>query len=212
MNLCAAPASDRVLTSITGYANTPEYPHGTGRHSGPRQAYGCCARVNIDAVLQGTDNSTRPPIAPTPVGPQQWEHRETEREIAKTNTRTQLIYASQLLGILIQCLAKLSIVLLIGRISMHLSSNGLSMHITLAILAWTIFAFFTIAFQCGSSSPWDFSHTRCAAGGNLYYPVIALNMALDAALAVFFIPDIMRLQMERSLQYIVASLFAARIM
>ncbi|KEF61098.1 uncharacterized protein A1O9_02663 [Exophiala aquamarina CBS 119918] len=121
------------------------------------------------------------------------------------------IYASLLLGVIIQTLAKFSVILMIERIvSKHATKrSGLILKICIGI--WAIFSFFAIAFQCGVPRPWEFINAKCTAEGRLLYVIAAGNILTDGTLACYFIPVIWKLQMSRSLRFMVSSLFAVRL-
>lgn len=80
------------------------------------------------------------------------------------------------------------------------------------IAIWALFSFFAIAFQCGVPRPWEFTNAKCTADGKLYYVIAIGNILTDATLATYFIPVIWKLQMNRSLRFLVSSLFAVRLM
>jgi len=92
-----------------------------------------------------------------------------------------------------------------------MKSQSIVLYIKIMIGIWVLFAFLVTALQCGPVNPWIFNQDRCAAGGNLNYVIIAFNLITDAILAVFFIPQILRLQMSRTLHLGVSTLFAARL-
>lgn len=102
-------------------------------------------------------------------------------------------------------------VFLIKRLDSQVSTYRSCRIITAAVLIWTVFSVFTIAFQCGLPQPWIFLLDKCAANGRLWYVILALDAATDVVLATFFLPVIWRLQMEHSIRSTVTLLFAARI-
>ncbi|KAK4963138.1 hypothetical protein LTR10_000766 [Elasticomyces elasticus] len=120
-------------------------------------------------------------------------------------------YAAQILGIIIQTLAKCAVVLMVERIASELSTKKLSLALKAVIGIWTVFSIFTIAFQCGVPRPWEFTHDKCAAHGKLYYVIIAGDMATDGILACYIIPTVVELQMSRYLKISVSSLFMTRL-
>jgi hypothetical protein len=126
---------------------------------------------------------------------------------------SQYIYASQILGILVQTLAKCSVLLMVERLAaLELSSKKSYIIVKVLIAVWATFSFFTLLFQCGVPRPWEFTKTKCAAEGKLTYLVVAGSVATDAVLATFFIPVIWKLQMKRDLKVLVSGLFGARLM
>lgn len=120
-------------------------------------------------------------------------------------------YIAQLLSIAAQYLAKVSVVLLIGRLDSK-KSTQLKCHIVHALcFTWVLFSIFTISFQCGLPKPWTFNENRCAAGGKLYYLIILINIITDATIALFFLPVVWKLQMARDERITIMSVFASRL-
>lgn len=101
---------------------------------------------------------------------------------------------------------------MIERIVSELATKRSSLVLKIAISIWAVFSFFTIAFQCGVPRPWEFTSTKCTADGKLYYVIAIGNIVTDGTLACYFIPVIWKLQMTRSLRFLVSSLFAVRLM
>lgn len=101
---------------------------------------------------------------------------------------------------------------MIERIVSELATKRSSLILKILIGVWGVFSFFTIAFQCGVSRPWEFTNAKCTADGKLYYVIAVGSLVTDATLACYFIPVIWRLHMARSLRVLVSSLFAVRLM
>lgn len=120
-------------------------------------------------------------------------------------------YAGQIMGVVVQTFAKVSVALLIQRLDSKASTYRTCQIVIGIVLCWFLFSVFAIAFQCGMPSPWIFTFEKCAAGGKLWYPIIVFNILTDAILALFFLPVIWKLQMSRSQRATVASLFGIRI-
>ncbi|OCL08145.1 hypothetical protein AOQ84DRAFT_318887 [Glonium stellatum] len=121
------------------------------------------------------------------------------------------MYIAQLLSVAAQYFAKLSVVLLAGRLDSR-KSTQLNCQILQALcLAWILFSLFTISFQCGLPKPWTFIRDRCAAEGNLYYVIIVGNIITDAIIALFFLPVIWKLQMARDERITIMSVFGSRL-
>lgn len=83
--------------------------------------------------------------------------------------------------------------------------------LAVAIVIWTIFSVFALAFQCGTVSPQTYEHVKCA-NGVLWYPVTIMNAITDAALAFSFTPIIMALSVRRQTKAKVIILLGARIL
>ncbi|KAM0715722.1 hypothetical protein Q7P37_009222 [Cladosporium fusiforme] len=105
-------------------------------------------------------------------------------------------YASNLLAILVMATAKSSVLQLQRRLcGITLTSRYIQiMYRSLAgaIIIWTLFSIFAIAFQCSATSPHIYEPERCA-NGVVWYPVTIGNAVTDAALAFSFNPIIWKL-------------------
>lgn len=79
-----------------------------------------------------------------------------------------------------------------------------------AIVLWTAFSVFALAFQCGTTSPQTYQPDRCM-DGVLWYPVTVLNAITDAALAFSFNPIILKLATKMRMKVKVMLLLGTRI-
>ena len=124
----------------------------------------------------------------------------------------QWTYAGDVLAILAQLFAKISVLFLVQRIDSKALRNKTVIALAAAIIVWAIFSLFTTAFHCGLPDPWEFTDGECAADGRLLYVIIAFNILTDAGLAFFIVPIIWKLQMDPSTRKVVVALFASRSM
>lgn len=83
--------------------------------------------------------------------------------------------------------------------------------LAVAIIIWTIFGVFALAFQCGTVNPQVYEPERCA-NGALWYPVTIGNAVTDAALAFSFSPIIMVLSARMQTKVKVVILLGARLL
>jgi hypothetical protein len=121
--------------------------------------------------------------------------------------KSKLMYAAQLLGILSQTAAKVSVVMLFKRIV----PANVHHHIFLACVGvWSIASIFMIAFQCQLPSPWVFVPSQCTTHGNVQYPYIIVNMVTDIMLATGILPTVWNLNTRRETRIAVIMLFASR--
>jgi hypothetical protein len=117
-----------------------------------------------------------------------------------------------MLAILAMACAKMSVVMLMRRLSSRISSmDRVYYAASLLIAAWTVFSVFALAFQCGSTSPWIYTPNKCLNKGAVWYPIIIFNILSDAALAFLVAPVLWKLNMARFQRAVVVSLFAIRI-
>jgi hypothetical protein len=130
-------------------------------------------------------------------------------------TCPQLSYSASILAIISMALTKFSVLQLQRRLcGLQPTSRYIKvMHraLAVAIVIWTIFSVFALAFQCGTVSPQIYQHDRCA-NGALWYPVTILNAVTDAALAFSFSPIIMALSARTRTKVKVIALLGARIL
>ncbi|KAF2840591.1 hypothetical protein M501DRAFT_1001575 [Patellaria atrata CBS 101060] len=128
----------------------------------------------------------------------------------KINTYYKLLYTAGLLAIIAMIFAKLSVILLFRR----LAPQERTWHCIIlcsSVAVWGIFSIFAVAFQCKTPQPWVFTKSNCPTWGNLYYPVIALNIVTDAILSIFILPTVWKLNMAKSTRLTVMALFGARV-
>jgi hypothetical protein len=84
------------------------------------------------------------------------------------------------------------------------------LYVGIGVSVWTVFSLFALLFQCGAVHPWVYTPQKCA--GDVWYPVIVLNVISDGVLAFFFAPTLWKLQTSRTQRLRVMSLFAVRLM
>jgi hypothetical protein len=82
--------------------------------------------------------------------------------------------------------------------------------VSIAIVVWTAFAVFALAFQCGSTRPWVYTPERCSNRGAIWFPIIIFNFLSDAVLAFLFAPTLWTLNMARTQRMTVIALFSVR--
>jgi len=106
--------------------------------------------------------------------------------------------------------AKLSVVGLVRRLDPY-GSRKSQRFIAGTVVFWTLFAIFSLAFQCGLPSPWLYVPSQCHDGA-FEYIVVVLNVLSDLYLAIFFIPTVWSLQMDRSARATVTGFFGSRVL
>lgn len=130
-------------------------------------------------------------------------------------TSRQFSYSGSILAIVSMAFTKFSVLQLQRRLcGLQPASRYIKvMHraLAIAIVVWTIFSIFALAFQCGTASPMVYEPDRCADGA-LWHPVTTGNAVTDAALAFSFSPIIMALSARRKTKAKVIILLGARIL
>ncbi|EAW07592.1 uncharacterized protein ACLA_023060 [Aspergillus clavatus NRRL 1] len=118
-------------------------------------------------------------------------------------------YAAQLLFILVLFLSKLSTTNLIGAISPNETIQRWCMTTHVCMGAWAVLAVFALAFQC-QPPYWEYSPTRCVAEGAIVFPIMIINMILDASLVATSTLMLWHVQMPRVQRLKVSAAFASR--
>jgi hypothetical protein len=77
-------------------------------------------------------------------------------------TWSKFAFAAHILLILVLALSKISTILLVWKLTPSKSLRRSCTIIAGIVLGWSIFAVFSLAFQCGLSRPWVYSPERCA--------------------------------------------------
>ncbi|KAH1821076.1 hypothetical protein KXW95_003063 [Aspergillus fumigatus] len=106
----------------------------------------------------------------------------------------KLNYTAELLLLLVLALSKVSTGNLIRSISPSKSILRWGFMVQIGLGVWTLLALFGTAFQCRAPY-WEYSPSRCIGKGAVVYPIMVLNMALDAALVVLPIVMLWNVQM-----------------
>ncbi|OCL10711.1 hypothetical protein AOQ84DRAFT_438161 [Glonium stellatum] len=124
----------------------------------------------------------------------------------------KFVYASHILGLSVSTtFSKASVVALFKRL-LPPQTNQLYFHALICLIAtWALFSFFALAFECKLPEPWRFVPSNCPTKGKLYYPILVLNIFIDAVLAFYIFPNVWKLTMERKDRLTVLGLFGSRI-
>jgi hypothetical protein len=108
--------------------------------------------------------------------------------------------------------SKLSVALLLKRLSIY---DTILLHTSIplaGISLWAIFSLFATLFQCNVPNPWQLSPpSRCQAREGLLSAIIILNIVTDAILSVYAVPGIWRLNMAKNVRLTVLTLFTSRL-
>jgi hypothetical protein len=73
----------------------------------------------------------------------------------------QHLYSSDLLYVVSLSLAKVSVFQFLEKLCVEKRHKSICRWSTLLVVAWTVPVFFTLAFKCGISSPWDMDNAHC---------------------------------------------------
>lgn len=126
-----------------------------------------------------------------------------------TRYRPQAAFAAQLLEIAAMALAKISCILLIERVSPQ--SRKEKMILFGMVLVYFVYATLAFSLQCSFPRPWEIRNKKCANGGPLVSAIV-FNMITDIVLAVWMLPVIRPLNMDKERRNTAAILFGTRLM
>ena len=122
----------------------------------------------------------------------------------------QWIYCVHLLSILSMTFAKVSVVLLMRRITQ--ATTRIWDIVMGSCCLWGVFSFLAFAFQCGLPKPWVYEPLQCTTRGKLQYPIIVLNIVTDVILSVGMLPSLWKLKAPFETRVTVMILFALRLL
>jgi rhodopsin domain-containing protein len=80
------------------------------------------------------------------------------------------------------------------------------------ILIWSLFSILAVLFQCQFPHPYVLIPSQCSSHGDIYYPIIVLNILTDAALAVWILPTLLTLKIKGGERLLAMAVFSARIL
>ncbi|GCB25368.1 hypothetical protein AAWM_08253 [Aspergillus awamori] len=93
------------------------------------------------------------------------EHGLGKRKLSlngrEVHTLEKALYSSNILYVLALSLAKISVLLLLNKLSVNRWHKKISFWTSVLVGIWTVPVFFTLAFQCGVPEPWDASNGHC---------------------------------------------------
>ncbi|KAL4977898.1 hypothetical protein BDW66DRAFT_26820 [Aspergillus desertorum] len=136
-----------------------------------------------------------------------------EAQLSESQIRrlSKFAFASQLLLVIVLSLSKLSTTLLIWKLT---PSRSLRQYCTIAvavIAGWTIFALFSISFQCHLPEVWLYAPGRCAGEGALYYPIAIFNILTEIVLVALPFIMMQNVQMASQKRVKILSSFSSRL-
>jgi hypothetical protein len=120
------------------------------------------------------------------------------------------MFTGHYLEIAAMAFAKTSFFLLADRVAPQLPQTYYSF--IGMIVAWATFSILSISFQCHLPKAWVYVPDECPTHGNLAYPIIIGNILTDTILALWFLPTIWRVLIDKEKRIAVMALFGTRIM
>ncbi|KAL4989440.1 hypothetical protein BDW68DRAFT_156778 [Aspergillus falconensis] len=124
---------------------------------------------------------------------------------------SKFAFAAQLLLVIVLSLSKLSTTLLIWKLT---PSRRLRQYCAIAaavIAGWTIFALFSISFQCQLPEAWLYAPGQCAGQGALFYPIAVFNILTEISLIVLPFVMMQNVQMASQKRVKILSSFSSRL-
>ncbi|CBF78153.1 hypothetical protein AN8727.2 [Aspergillus nidulans FGSC A4] len=120
-------------------------------------------------------------------------------------------YAAQLLLIIVLSLSKLSTALLVWKLTPSRSLRQYCTTAAVVIAGWTIFALFSISFQCQMPETWRYTPERCAGEGALLYPIAVFNIVTEIILVILPFVMMQNVQMASQKKVKILSSFSSRL-
>ncbi|KAL4740691.1 hypothetical protein BDV11DRAFT_184647 [Aspergillus similis] len=124
---------------------------------------------------------------------------------------SKFAYAAQLLLVIVLSLSKLSTTLLVWKLTPSRSLRRYCTIVAVFIAGWTVFALFSISFQCQLPETWRYSPERCAGEGALFYPIAVFNILTEIILVTLPFIMMQNVQMESQKKTKILSSFTSRI-
>ncbi|KAL4772668.1 hypothetical protein BDW60DRAFT_186713 [Aspergillus nidulans var. acristatus] len=124
---------------------------------------------------------------------------------------SKFAYAAQLLLVIILSLSKLSTTLLVWKLTPSRSIRQYCTVAAVVIAGWTVFALFSISFQCQLPETWRYTPERCAGEGALFYPIAVFNILTEIILVILPFIMMQNVQMASQKKVKILSSFSSRL-
>ncbi|KAL4993813.1 hypothetical protein BDV10DRAFT_178165 [Aspergillus recurvatus] len=136
-----------------------------------------------------------------------------EAQLSKSQIQrlSKFSFAAQLLLVIVLSLSKLSTILLIWKLTPSRSLRQFCTITAAVIAGWTIFALFSISFQCRLPEAWLYTPGRCAGEGALFYPVAVFNVLTEIILVILPFIMMQNVQMASQKRVKILSSFSSRL-
>ena len=122
------------------------------------------------------------------------------------------MYSFNILFIMSQCFARMSVISLIWNITPVSSHRRSAQIVFAATLLWTTTALFGLAFQCHLPRPWDIANNVCIDRIAFYTFVEVLQMIIDLALIIIPFAIVWKLKLKTMPKLTVMGCFLGRIL
>ncbi|KAJ5645232.1 hypothetical protein N7507_011243 [Penicillium longicatenatum] len=97
---------------------------------------------------------------------------------------SKFAFAAHILFIVVLALSKMSTILLVWKLTPSQSLRRSCAFTAGIVVAWSIFAVSSIAFQCGLPDPWLYSPKQCAGDGVFFYLIAVFNVLTEIIIVV----------------------------
>ncbi|KAJ2973386.1 hypothetical protein NQ176_g6639 [Zarea fungicola] len=140
--------------------------------------------------------------------------RHNEGYLNDVESALKAYFASTLMYIAAICPAKASMSLLISRVSRQAAGRHsiATNTVTGLIFAWGISSIFTVAFQCGSSRPWDIVNGHCTGVFQRWITIESLSVVLEVLISALAFSLVLGFDMAFRTKFIVVAAFSAQLL
>ncbi|KAJ4144376.1 hypothetical protein LMH87_003260 [Akanthomyces muscarius] len=123
-------------------------------------------------------------------------------------------YASTIMYILALCPAKASMSLLISRVSRQAADKHLlaTRVVTAVILVWGVASVFIVAFQCGSTRPWDLTAGHCTGVFPRWLVIETVSLLIELLISALAFTLVLGLDLAFQTKFIVVMAFSAQLL
>ncbi|KAJ5773968.1 hypothetical protein N7457_008864 [Penicillium paradoxum] len=109
------------------------------------------------------------------------QDRLSESEIQAVS---KLAFVAHIVLIVVLSLSKISTILLVWKLTPSRTLRRSCVITAGIVIAWSIFAVFSIAFQCEPPNRWLYSPERCVGEGALFYPIAVVNILTEIIIVI----------------------------
>ncbi|KAJ5219380.1 uncharacterized protein N7498_001479 [Penicillium cinerascens] len=109
---------------------------------------------------------------------------QSEMSAAHFTTVEKALYSSDLLYVLCLSLAKVSILQFLEKLCVNKRHKTICRWSSILIAVWTVPVFFTLAFKCGASRPWDVDNGHCINIFDFWAAICPVDIATELVICI----------------------------
>ncbi|KAJ5083380.1 hypothetical protein N7456_012807 [Penicillium angulare] len=136
---------------------------------------------------------------------------QSEMSAAHFTTVEKDLYSSDLLYILSLSLAKVSVLQFLEKLCVNKLHKTICRWSSILVAVWTVPVFFTLAFKCGASSPWDTENRHCINVFDFWAAISPVDIATELVICILpiYIVKPVQVSFSKKVTVIVAFVFRA---